>query len=64
MQSLKLSIERLAALGAKPETLNALRELFHACNQARYAPIQTSQELSALAGKFKIAAGELQDLKT
>jgi len=56
--------ERLAALGAKPETLNALRELFHACNQARYAPIQTSQELSALAGKFKIAAGELQDLKT
>jgi hypothetical protein len=55
---------RLIALGAKPETLEALRELFHACNQARYAPIQTSQELSALAAKFKKAAGELQDLKT
>lgn len=54
---------RLIALGAKPETLEALRELFHACNQARYAPIQTSQELSALAAKFKKAAGELQDLK-
>jgi hypothetical protein len=55
---------RLAALGAKPETMDALRELFHACNQARYAPIQTSQELSALAVKFKKAAGELQELKT
>lgn len=55
--------ERLAALDAKPETMNALRELFQACNQARYAPIQTSQELSALAAKFKKAAAELQDLK-
>jgi BatD DUF11 like domain len=54
---------RLASLGAKPETLESLRELFQACNQARYAPIQTSQELSALATKFKKAAGELQELK-
>jgi hypothetical protein len=56
--------ERLIALGAKPETLNSLRELFQACNQARYAPIQTSQELSALAAKFKNAVNELQNLKT
>jgi hypothetical protein len=55
---------RLVALGAKPETMEALRELFQACNQARYAPVQTSQELSALAAKFKKAAGELQMLKT
>ena len=53
---------RLILLGAKPETLESLRELFQACNQARYAAIQTSQELSALAAKFKKAAGELQDL--
>ncbi|HSY42571.1 MAG TPA: BatD family protein [Candidatus Acidoferrum sp.] len=53
---------RLILLGAKPETVEALRELFQACNQARYAAIQTSQELSALAAKFKKAAGELQDL--
>jgi hypothetical protein len=53
---------RLILLGAKPETLESLRELFQACNQARYASIQTSQELSALAAKFKKAAGELQDL--
>jgi hypothetical protein len=55
---------RLVALGASPETLNALRELFQACNQARYAPIQTSQELSALAAKFRKTVGELQSLKT
>jgi hypothetical protein len=54
---------RLVALGASPETLNSLRELFHACNQARYAPIQTSQELSALAAKFEKTVGELQSLK-
>lgn len=54
---------RLAALGANQETVNSLRELFHACNQARYAPVQTSQELSALASKFKKTVAELQDLK-
>jgi len=55
--------ERLVALGAKPETINSLRELFQACNQARYAQIQTSQELSALASKFKNTVAELQELK-
>jgi BatD DUF11 like domain len=54
---------RLILLGAKPETLDVLRELFQACNQARYAPVQTSQELSALAAKFKKTVGELQELK-
>ena len=56
--------ERLIARGAKPETLNELRELFQACNQARYAAIQTSQELSALASRFRNTAAELQNLKT
>lgn len=55
---------RFVRMGAKPETINSLRELFQACNQARYARVQTSQELSALALKFKIAAGELQELKS
>jgi len=54
--------ERLAAMGAKPETLNSLRELFQACNQARYAQVQTSQGLSALASKFKNTVSELQEL--
>jgi hypothetical protein len=55
--------DRLISRGAKPETLNALRELFQACNQARYAPVQTPQELSAIAGKFKNTVSELQNLK-
>ncbi|HEY1790035.1 MAG TPA: hypothetical protein VGJ73_17950, partial [Verrucomicrobiae bacterium] len=55
--------DRLIALGAKPETINSLRELFQACNQARYAPVQTSQELSALVSKFKGTVTELQKLK-
>ncbi|HTR41462.1 MAG TPA: BatD family protein [Pseudomonadales bacterium] len=55
---------RLISLGATPETLNSLRELFQACNQARYAPVQTPQELSAIAQKFKKVVGELQNLKT
>jgi hypothetical protein len=54
---------RLVALGARPETIDSLRELFQACNQARYAPVQTSQELSALASKFKTTVNELQQLK-
>lgn len=54
---------RLVGLGATQETLNSLRELFLACNQARYAPVQTSQELSALASKFKKTVSELQELK-
>ena len=55
---------RLISRGATPETLDALRELFQACNQARYAPVQTSQELSALALKFQNTVKELQNLKT
>jgi hypothetical protein len=54
---------RLVLRDAKPETMESLQELFQACNQARYAPVQTSQELSALAAKFKKAIDELQELK-
>ena len=54
---------RLILLGASPATLESLRELFQLCNQARYAPIQTRQELAAVAATFKKVAGELQELK-
>lgn len=55
--------QRLIRLGANPGTLELLHELFQLCNQARYAPIQTRQELVAVAAKFKKAIGELQKLK-
>jgi hypothetical protein len=56
--------QRLIKQGASPATLAMLHELFQLCNQARYAPIQTRQELTAVAAKFKKAGGELQNLKS
>jgi len=55
---------RLVQRGADQATMESLRELFQLCNQARYAPIQTRQELAAIATKFKKVIGELQNLKT
>ena len=55
--------ERLAPLGV-PETLLAgLRELFHLCNQARYAPLRTSGELAAVIPQLEQAIQELQNVK-
>ena len=55
--------ERLAPLGAPEPVLNDLRELFQLCNQARYAPMQTSRELTAVVSQFENVMGELKDLK-
>jgi hypothetical protein len=55
--------KRLIYIGASPSTLESLRELFQICNQARYAPIQTRQELVAVTTKFKKVVGELRNLK-
>lgn len=55
--------KRLIYIGASPAALESLRELFHLCNQARYAPIQTRHELAAVAAKFKKVVGELQGPK-
>ena len=54
---------RLVRLGASAATLESLHELFQLCNQARYAPIRTRQELADVAAKFKNVVGELQNLK-
>jgi len=43
--------------------LDALRELFLLCNQARYAPVRGSGELSSVAAKFEKTTGELQGVK-
>jgi tetratricopeptide (TPR) repeat protein len=39
-----------------------LRELFHACDQYRYAPDHTSQALASLIPKVKTALGVLQNI--
>lgn len=44
-------------------TLKALHELFQACNLARYAPVQSTQELAALIPKLEAVQRELQEIK-
>ena len=49
--------------GAAKPVLDALREQFQLCNQARYAPVRGSNELNSVAAQFKKVIGELQNLK-
>jgi hypothetical protein len=54
--------ERLRPLGVADEKLGTLHKLFQICNQARYAPQRSSQELSMLIPIVEYALGELQSL--
>jgi len=57
-------IEEHAGLRSAPQaTLEALRELFQLCNQARYAPVRGSSELNLVAEKFAQALAGLQEVK-
>jgi hypothetical protein len=49
--------------GAPKMTLDALRELFQLCNQARYAPVRGASELNSVAAKLEQTLGELQEVK-
>jgi hypothetical protein len=44
-------------------TLSALHELFQSCNLARYAPIQSSQELAAAIPKVEAILRDLQEVE-
>jgi hypothetical protein len=55
--------ERLGPLGVPEPTLGALRELFQVCNQARYAPASTNEELRSLIPKLESALADLKALK-
>lgn len=48
---------------APPATLEALREQFQLCNQARYAPVRGSSELNSVAARFEELIGRLKELK-
>ncbi len=52
--------EHAALRGAPEPLLQGLRELFQLCNQARYAPVRGSAELSSVAAQFATIIGELQ----
>jgi hypothetical protein len=56
--------EKLRPRGVADSTATALHELFQTCNLARYAPIQTTQELTALISKLESVLRELQKIKT
>ena len=52
--------ERLRGRGLSDDAVKTLHELFHACNVARYARVQSSQELVALIPKLEGVLRELQ----
>jgi hypothetical protein len=55
--------ERLRPAGASEETLASLHELFQTCNLARYAPIESGQELAAIIPKLEQVLNELSESK-
>jgi hypothetical protein len=56
--------EKLRSRGVADSTATVLHELFQTCNLARYAPIKTTQELTALISKLEGAIRELQEVRT
>jgi hypothetical protein len=55
--------DRLRESDLPPATVDELHDLFQMCNQARYAPQKTSQELSAIIPRAEIVLRDLQRLK-
>jgi len=54
--------ERLRPRGVAESTVAPLDQLFQSCNQARYAPVKTSQGLAAMVPKVEFVLGELRKL--
>ena len=54
--------ERLRPCGAPEEILLTLEEIFQRCNQARYAPQRSSQELASLTPNIESVLRKLQRL--
>jgi len=53
--------ERLRPHGVPEATLSALHDLFQTCNLARYAPLKSSQELSALIPRVESVLRQLEE---
>jgi hypothetical protein len=54
--------EQLRPRRAPEPVLGRLHDLFLACNQARYAPVKSSQELEAFIPRLETALREIQNL--
>jgi hypothetical protein len=55
--------ERLRPRGVPEAVLAPLQDLFQTCNQARYAPVKSSQELAAIVPRVEQGVQSLQGLK-
>lgn len=55
--------ERLRPRGLPDSTLEELHGLFQACNQARYAPVRSAQELGAVIPKLENALRKLAEVR-
>jgi hypothetical protein len=55
--------ERLLPRGVPEQTLAPLRDLFHTCNVARFAPIKSSGELAAFIPKVETVLRELREVQ-
>lgn len=55
--------EHLQPRGAPENVLTPLHEIFQTCNLARYAPVQSSQQLAAIIPKFEALLGNLRQLE-
>jgi hypothetical protein len=55
--------EKLRPGGVSNEVLDSLHELFQTCNQARYAPQRSRQELASLVPKVETALNSLRDVR-
>ena len=52
--------ERLRPSGASRELCNSVHALFQRCNQARYAPVKSSEELAAVIPRLEQTLSELE----
>ena len=57
-------IEDVRPLGVPEPVLGRLQDLFQACNQARFAPVKSSQELEAFIPRLETALREIQNLNS
>jgi hypothetical protein len=55
--------EHLVPRGAPQSVIHPLRELFEKCNLARYAPVSSSEELTALVPTFEAVVKEVRELE-
>jgi hypothetical protein len=55
--------ERLRTCGLSEAAVEALHELFQSCNQARYAPVESAQQLEAVVPKLEFVLRALREVK-